>query len=196
MTFDLYVWKAPRDLDDEQATELVRSWEEAGGDPAASPFEPSDDVGWFVKELVGDEPELELSTDARPTQSRAPIWLATTEEAPARVVAIRFGPSTTRGALDSIFGLATKYDLVVFDPARTGVHHPLDEMAAYASATFWPRGAIRAAVAGLAGGAIGLAAWMLGIPILSGLIALAGGFMFVMAIWSFIHEGRIALRGR
>ena len=41
MTFDLYIWKSPRDLDGEAAEALVASWQAAGGDPATSPFEPS-----------------------------------------------------------------------------------------------------------------------------------------------------------
>ena len=41
MAFDLYVWSEPRDLDADAAEALVRTWQAAGGDPAASPFEPS-----------------------------------------------------------------------------------------------------------------------------------------------------------
>ena len=50
--FDLYAWAAPRDLSDEAAAALVEGWQAAGGDPAASPFEPSTDVGWFYQELT------------------------------------------------------------------------------------------------------------------------------------------------
>ena len=44
----------------------------------------------------------------------APIWLAATDEPPARVVGISLAPTALRDTLDSIFSLATKYDLVVF----------------------------------------------------------------------------------
>lgn len=54
----------------------------------------------------------------------------------------------------------------------------LEEMAAYASATFWPRGAIRAAVAGAVGGLLAVGAWLIGIPLLSGVLVLIGGFLF------------------
>jgi hypothetical protein len=196
VTFDLYAWKTPRDLDDEHARTLVDGWQEAGGDPAASPFDPSTDVGWFFRELMQDEPALEVSSDAVPTQTRTPIWLSGTDEPPARVVGVRLSPATSRGALDTIFSLAAKYDLVLFDARIGRVHLPLDEMAAHASATFWPAGAIQAAVAGGIGGAIAIGAWLLGIPLLSGLVALAGGFMFVMAVFTFVHEGRKAAGAR
>lgn len=192
MTFDLYAWKTPRDLDDERAQALVDGWQEAGGDPAASPFDPSTDVGWFFRELMQDEPQLEASSDGVPTQTKTPIWLSGTDEPPARVVSVRLSPATSREALDTIFSLAAKYDLVLFDARSGRVHLPLDEMAAHASATFWPAGAIQAAVAGGIGGAIAVGAWVLGIPLLSGLVALAGGFMFVMAVFTFVHEGRKA----
>jgi hypothetical protein len=52
--FDLYVWKEPRDVDAGRAEMLVDSWQDRGGDPAASPFEPSIDVGWFYRELMTD----------------------------------------------------------------------------------------------------------------------------------------------
>lgn len=186
----LYAWKAPRDLTAEEAATLVATWLEAGGDPAASPFEPSTDVGWFYRELVQDLPGLDVTSDAVPRTGHGPIWLATDPEAPARIVAMRLTPATAREELDEIYSLAMKYDLVLLDPRGPRLRTPLSEMATYASATFWPRGAIRAAVAGGLGGLAAVAAWLLSIPILSGVVMLGGGFMFVMAVWTFIHEGR------
>lgn len=196
MTFDLYAWKTPHDLDDEQARRLVEDWQETGGDPATGPFEPSTDVGWFFRELMQDEPDLDASSDAVPTQTRTPIWLSGTDEPPARVVGVRLSPAMSRDALDTIFSLAAKYDLVLFDARSGRIHLPLAEMAAHASATFWPAGAVQAAVAGGVGGAIAVGAWLLGIPLVSGLVALAGGFMFVMAVFTFVHEGRKAVSSR
>ena len=91
-----------------------------------------------------------------------------------------------------IFSLAAKYDLVVFDARNRRVHLPLDEMAAHASATFWPGGAIQAAVAGGIGAAIAVVAWFLGIPVFSGVLIVVGGFMVVMAVYTFVHAGRKA----
>ena len=54
MQFDLYAWKSPRDLDADAAAALVQRWHDEGADPAASPFEPSEDVGWFHRELTRD----------------------------------------------------------------------------------------------------------------------------------------------
>ena len=196
MTFDLYAWKSPRDVDADGAEALVRGWQEEGGDPSKSPFEPSSDVGWFHRELTKDAPELEVSSDAVPNPSTAPIWLSTDPERPARVVALHLSPGTSRDTVEEILGLAAKYDLVLFDARNRRVHLPLDEMAAHASATFWPAGAIQAAVAGGIGGLIAVVAWFVGIPILSGLLVVVGGFLFVMAVYTFVHEGRKSVNAR
>jgi hypothetical protein len=197
MQFDLYVWEAPRDVDDEQAAALLRDWEAAGADPASAPFEPSTNVGWFHRELKNDNTGLVLATDANPNPSTRPAWLSANDvEPPARIVAIRIGLDTAGDALEDVFGLAAKYDLVVFDARSGRVHLPLKEMADYADATFWPSGAIQAAVAGGFGLLIAIGAWIIGIPILSWIVIIVGGFMFVMAVFTFVHEGRKALRSR
>jgi uncharacterized membrane protein len=46
------------------------------------------------------------------------------------------------------------------------------------------------------GRVIAIVAWSLGIPLLSGLAALAGAFMFAMAVYTFIHEGRQLVNAR
>lgn len=187
VTFDLYAWKSPRDLDPESIEALLLSWHATGGDPSMSPFEPSTDVGWFYRELTKDAPGVEASSDAVPTPNAGPTWLSTTSEPPARVVQIRLSPTAPSDALDAILGLAAKYDLVLFDARSRRAHLPLEEMAAHASATFWPVGAIQAAVAGGIGGVIAVGAWIVGIPVLSGLLMLIGGFMVVMALYTFLH---------
>jgi hypothetical protein len=103
---------------------------------------------------------------------------------------MRLSPAMQGDTLELIFGLAAKYDLVLFDTRSRLIHLPLGEMAAHASATFWPGGAIQAAVAGGIGGLIAVVAWFLGIPLLSGVFVLVGGFVVVMAVYTFIHEGR------
>lgn len=196
MNFDLYVWKAPRDLDADRAEALVAGWEAAGGDPGTSPFEPSTDVGWFYRELMNDVPGLEASSDAVPNPSTAPIWMSGTNEPPARVVAMRLSPATPRDALEEIVSLAAKYDLVLFDARSRRVHLPLEAMADYASRNFWPAGAIQAAVAGGIGAAIAVVGWSLGIPVFGALLMLIGSFMVVMAVYTFVHEGRKAMKSR
>ena len=129
-------------------------------------------------------------------RSRVPIVLATTEQPPARIVALRLPADRPQAVLESVFELALKYDLVLYDPHRGSVVRPDDVMAAHASATFWPRGAIRAAVVGGLGAVVAVVAWSLGIPFVSGLIALVGAFLFVMAVVTFVHEGRVAWRRR
>ena len=196
MTFDLYVWKAPRDLDVQRAEAMLQGWHAAGGDPGQSPFEPSTDIGWFHRELVDGNPGLDISTDAVRSDSRTPIWMSGTDEAPARLVALRLTRPTPDEVVEDILSLAAKYDLVVFDAEERQLHLPLDEMGAYADATFWPGGAIQAAVAGIAGAVIAVGAWLLGIPIVSGVVAVIGAFMFVMSVYTFIHAGRVAMRSR
>jgi hypothetical protein len=196
VTFDLYAWKSPRDLDADGAAALVQRWHDEGADPAASPFEPSDDVGWFHRELTRDEPDLDIVSDAIPNPSTRPVWLSTDPEPPARLVAIRLARDTTPDAVNDIFSLGVKYDLVVFDPRAQRVHLPLEEMAAFASATFWPNGAVQAAVAGGFGLVLAIIGWFLPIPIVGWILVIVGGFLFVMAVFTFVHEGRAALRER
>ena len=197
MPFDLYVWQSPRDVDDERAAALVKTWEAAGEVPATAPFEPSTDIGWFHRELKNDRTQLELVSDANPNPSTKPAWLSGGDHEPAaRVVAIRITPMATGEDIEDVFNLAVKYDLVLFDARNGRVHFPMQEMAAYADATFWPSGAIQAAVAGGFGLLIAVVAWIIGIPILSWIVILVGGFMFVMAVFTFLHEGRKALRKR
>ena len=191
MPFHLYVWQSPRDVDDERAAALVRGWEADGADPATSPFEPSTDIAWFHRELTHDATGLELVSDANPTPSTKPVWLSGGDVEPAaRIVAIRITPSATVDDVDDVFSLAVKYDLVLFDARSGRVHFPMQEMADYADATFWPGGAIQAVLAGLFGLLIAIAAWIVGIPILSGIVIVIGGFMFVMAVFTFVHAGR------
>lgn len=197
MPFDLYVWQSPRDIDDQRAAALVKTWEAAGEDPATAPFAPSTDIGWFHRELKNDRTALELVSDAHPNPSTKPVWLSGGDQEPAaRVVAIRITPEATGEDVNDVFSLAVKYDLVLFDARNGRVHFPMQEMAAYADATFWPSGAIQAAVAGGFGLLIAVIAWIISIPILSWIVILVGGFMFVMAVFTFIHEGRKALRSR
>jgi hypothetical protein len=194
--FDLYVWQAPRTLDEAQAVALIEAWERAGSDPAASPFEPGTDIGWFHRELMQDLPDLDVLSDAAPNPSRRPVWLSIDDEPPARVVAIRLPRGGDGSAFNEVMSLAVKYDLVVFDAHTPLVRFPQQEMAEHATATFWPAGATQAAVAGGLGAVVAIVAWMAAIPILSGVLVVIGGFMAVLAIWTFVVEGRRTLRRR
>jgi hypothetical protein len=194
MAFDLYVWKSPRDLDAGRTEALLKGWQDTGSDPGTSPFEPSADVGSFHRELMKEVPGLVVSTDAVPNPSTAPIWLASTGQPPARLVVISLAPTAPRGTLEAIIGLAAKYDLVLFDARSRRVHLAFGEMAGHASSTFWPAGAIRAAVVGGLGVVIAVVAWFLGSPLLSGLLVVVGAFLVAMAVYTFIHEGRKATR--
>jgi hypothetical protein len=196
--FDLYVWAAPRDADADAARDLVERWEAAGGDPAQSPFEPSTDIGWFHRELMKELPWLEVTSDAVPNPSKTPIVLSADNEPPARVIAIRLPgeQARLREVLEEVYSLAVKYDTVVYEPGRGTIQLPNAELAEYASATFWPRDAIRTLVAILIGLAVAIGAWLLGIPLLSGGIALFAVFMIGIFVFTLVAEGRKALQRR
>ena len=188
--FDLIVWRAPHDIDPSKATALVESWLAKGGDPASSPFEPNTDIGWFYRELKESAPELDAVSDAAPRKTKVPIWASGSDEAPARVVGIRLTRPVVPAELELILSLTLKYDQVVFDTERKTVKRPLEQMDAYASATFWPRGAIRAVTAGALGAIIAIAGWVLNIPVASGIAVIVGGLFFLLAAWTLAHETR------
>ena len=197
--FDIYVWAAPRDLDADAAGELVAAWEAAGGDPAQAPFDPSGDIGWFHRELVKDLPWLDVTSDAIPNQSRLPIVLSPDNEPPARVIAIRLprdDGGARREAVEEVYSLATKYDAIVYEPGRGAIHEPNREMAEYASATFWPGGAIRTVVALVISVAVAVIAWQVGAPLLSGAITLFALFMVGIFGFTLVAESRKGLARR
>jgi hypothetical protein len=188
MTFDLYVWQRPREVDEDHAQAMLNAWHADGADPARSPFEQTTDMGWFYRELSDEFPDLDALTDAVPSGRRTPVWMSGTDEPPARLVAVRLSRERARDELESIGGLATKYDLVLYDARNRRLHRPLDEMAAYARSTFWPRGAIRAAAVGGIGLLAAIGSFQAGIPLLSGLLMIVGGFLFVLAVLTFALE--------
>jgi hypothetical protein len=194
--FDLYVWSGPRDVDAAAAAALVDGWLADGADPARSPFDSTTDMGWFFRELRADHPDIDAVTDAVPRETRVPVWASGSDEAPARVVAIRLPSETGPGVVESVYSLAMKYDLVIFEPRGPRVWRPLEDVTAFASATFWPRGAIRAAAAGTGGAILAAVAWLIGIPILSGVLIVVGLFLAILSAWTLVHEGRVALARR
>ena len=179
----LYVWKEPRPADAGEAASLVEQW--LAGDASdihRGPFEASDDVSWFHREITGDAP---------------PIWNpdkpARDHDLPDRVVVVPLEAEALDALpdqLEDVYGLAAKYDLVVYDPQGKSVHVPLAELLAHESATFWPSGAIRAGRAGLLGAVVAAGAYVLGIPIVSGVVIVVGLFLVVLSVWTFIHQAR------
>ena len=196
MRFDVYAWSAPRDLSAEAAAARIEAWEAAGGDPAKAPFEASSDVSGFYMEVEHDLREMsefQIVADAEPFTGRGPVWLRTDPSPPAHVAAIRLPrttPEALQEALSIVYGTATKFDLVFLDANQGRVHQPMAEMSAYASATFWPYGAIRSILVGGAGLLAAIAAYLIGIPIVSGLAITVGLFMFVLCVVTLVAEAR------
>jgi hypothetical protein len=199
VTDDLYIWGGPHDIDAAGAAELVATWQAGGGIPRESPFEQSTNVGWFVRELKQDYPELVLETDAVPTITSTPVWMSGSNEPPARVVVIRDYPAVAAEIHEDVLSLATKYDLAVFCPTGPNgpvLQFPLQALEAYASATFWPAGARQAATAGIGGAILAAVAWVIGVPIVSGILVVVGACMALLAVLTFVWEGRRATARR
>lgn len=195
MRYDIYAWGAPRDLSAEAAADRIEQWEARGGNPSDAPFEPSSDVAGFFRELEHDFrglPGFEVVADAEAHTGRGPVWLQTDPPPPAHIAAVRLprDHDALRDVLADIYGTATKFDLVLLDTNRGVIQEPMAEMSAYASATFWPYGAIRGAIAGGAGLVAAVAAYLVGIPIVSGLVIVVGLFMFVLSVVTFVAELR------
>jgi hypothetical protein len=194
--FDLYVWASPRDIAPDTAAERVLAWEAGGAHPSSAPFEASRDVGWFYVELLKDRVDVDAVSDGVPDTGSRPVWLTTTPAAPARIVAMRLRATTTRDDLDTIHGLAAKYDLMLFEPRGRTLATPFADMAEHATATFWPGGVIQAFVAGSAGATIAVISWLLGIPVVSWIGILIGGFLVIGAVYTSVVEGRRLWRRR
>jgi hypothetical protein len=196
MRYDIYAWAAPRDLSPEDAADRIEDWEARGGDPALAPFEPSSDTAGFYRELESDMrdlPGFEIVADAEPHRGRGPVWLQTEPAPPAHIVALRLprgSDSALRSVLNDVYGIGTKFDLILLDAANAVLHEPMAEMGAYADATFWPSGAIRAAFFGGLGLLAAVAAYLIGIPIVSGLVMIVGLFMFVLTVSVFVTYAR------
>ncbi|HEX3266209.1 MAG TPA: hypothetical protein VHR16_11125 [Candidatus Limnocylindrales bacterium] len=196
MRYDIYAWAGPRDLGADDAAARIDAWEAEGGDVASAPFEPSSDVAGFYREVesdLRDMPGFEALAAAEPHRGRGPVWLQTEPAPPAPIAAIRLprgSESALREALADIYGTATKFDLMVLDATNGVIHEPMAEMSAYAKATFWPRGAIRAAVFGIAGLLAAVAAYAIGIPIVSGLVIIVGLFLVAITVFTFFAELR------
>jgi hypothetical protein len=94
-----------------------------------------------------------------------------------------------------VFGLATKYDLIVFEPDRGIVTAPSEAMAAHASATFWPGGAIRSIVATVIALGVAAGAFAVGIPIVSGVVVLFALFMAAIFAFTIVSEARKRIGG-
>lgn len=173
---ELYVWKAPRVQDPEEAARLVAAW--SAGDQDV--FEDSTDVGWFQREL---REGMSMLQAARAAASEAPAPTG-------RVVRVPLAPDSAHDTIEDVFSLAMKYDLLVYDPRRQAVVAPLEAMLEHESATFWPRGAIRSVVVTGIAVAAGIAAWFANIPIVSGLVVIVAAFMLLLTIVVFVSEGR------
>jgi hypothetical protein len=210
----LHVWKSPRPADAAEAAAIL----------ASASFESSDDVRWFARELAGDAPPI-WNPDAAPrggpypdTVVAVPIPEPSGDDAAGSGDGAGWGDgagsgdgagrgdgtgwahpglheAAVRDLLADVFGLATKYDLIVFEPDRGIVTAPSEAMAAHASATFWPGGAIRSIVATVIALGVAAGAFAVGIPIVSGVVVLFALFMAAIFAFTIVSEARKRIGG-
>jgi hypothetical protein len=186
MSFDLYVWKGPIVRTGEAASALVgRSLD------ATSPFDPSADVVGFYRELIATYPPLEAFPEADLIAGTATTHWSVSPGPSDRFIEMHLQWGTPDKVLDFITALARRHALVLFDPQGPDVHLPDDPEE-------WPpftlAAAIRALVAGLVGAVIAVVGWVVAIPLVSGIAIVVGGFLAVMAVYTFIAQCLRALR--
>ena len=78
----------------------------------------------------------------------------------------------------------------VDDTNRRTAARPLEQTGASTTATFWPRGAIRAVSALVLGVVLMVGGYMLGIPVASGIAVIVGGLFFLLAASTLAIETR------
>jgi uncharacterized membrane protein len=183
MSYDLMVWKGPVVATGEEADELLRR-SYAEGDAV---FEQSPDVLRFYDELTERYPPLESFPESELVAGTAVTYWSDSPERSDRVVAMSLQWGVPDDVVEFIGDLATKHGLVLFDPAGPDVHRPgvPDERTPFGAA-----GTVQTIVAGLAGLLLAVVAWLLSIPILSGILIVIGLFLGLMAGYTLVRESR------
>jgi len=185
MSMDLYVWKAPRVTETDDAQRLITSEDE-------SVFEPSADLERFYAELLAIFPPPEAFTEEELAGNPVP-W-ADSPEGSDRLVWLSIPWSANGGDLDTIVDLARSYDLVLYDPQGPSFHSPPDENE---NAAYGPtigehaRGVLLAAFGVL----LGLLAWKVSIPVVSWILIFVGGFITLVAGGTTLAVAYEAWRG-
>jgi hypothetical protein len=186
MSMDLYVWKAPRVTETDDAQRLITSEDE-------SVFEPSADLERFYAELLAVFPPPEAFTEEELEDN--PIPWADSPEGSDRLVWLSIRWSANDGDLDTIVDLARRYDLVLYDPQGPSFHSPPDENE---DAAYGPtigehvRGVLLAAFGVL----LALLAWKASIPVVSWILIFVGGFITLVAGGTTLAIAYEAWRGR
>jgi hypothetical protein len=173
MSMDLYVWKAPRVTETDDAQRLITSEDE-------SVFEQSADLERFYAELLGVFPPPETFTEEELEDNPVP-W-ADSPEGSDRLVGLSIRWSAKDEDLDTIVELARRYDLVLYDPQGPSFHSPPDENEDAASGPTigeYVRGVLLAAFGVL----LALLAWKASIPVLSWIVIFVGGFVTLVAVF-------------
>ena len=171
MSMDLYVWKAPRVTETDDAQRLITSEDE-------SVFEQSADLERFYAELLAVFPPPEAFTEEELKENPVP-W-ADSPHGSNRLVWLSIRWSANGEDLDTIVDLARRYDLVLYDPQGPSFHSPPDENddAPYAAgAGEYVRGVLLAVFGVL----FAFLAWKASIPVLSWVLVFAGGFITLVA---------------
>jgi hypothetical protein len=162
---DLYVWRAPRVTETDDADRLVRSEDE-------SVFESSAAVERFYAKPPEAFTEEEL--EGRPDS------VGRLAHGTDRLVWLSMRWSANDEHLDGIVELARRHDLVLYDAQGPSFHSPPgeNEDAAYVPTIGeYVRGVIIAAFGVL----VALLAWKASIPVVSCIVIFVGGFVTLVA---------------
>ena len=189
MSFDLLVWKSPVVSTDEEARALADRWAES----ETGPFEPSPDVARFYDALMERYPPLEAFSDEQLRRKPGVTHWSVTPERSDRVVLLNFSWSVPGDVLDDVVTLAREHGLVLYDPQGPNVTLPDGDDG---GTPFGAEGFVWGTLVGIFGALLAVVAWMLSIPILSGILVVVGAFLAVMAVLTLVFEGRDAWRAR
>jgi hypothetical protein len=189
MSYDLIVWKGPVTSSEDEARALVDRWH----NDESGTFEPSRDVSRFYDALMQRYPALESFSDEELRSAARPTYWAVTPERSDRIVDMSFSWSVPGEVIDDVMALARDHGLVLYDPQAPYVRLPDDDDE---GTPFGVHGFAWATLVGTFGALLAIVAWMLSIPILSGIIVVVGGFLAIMAVLTLVHEGREAWRDR
>ena len=198
MSFDLYVWKSPRDLDSERCR---RDDPRSGKRPAAirhrAPSSRAPTSAGSTASSCNDAPGLAASSDATPTPGGGPVWLATKDEPPARVVRVpvtsghvarrarrarRHLPRSTTSSCSTRGPGACRSRSRTWPPTPARHSGP-------AARSRPPSPAASVASSPSSRGSSGS-------PCSAASSCVVGGFLVVMAVFTFVHEGRKAWQAR
>jgi hypothetical protein len=180
----LVLWRAPVVVEPDEAAQLLRPYYDHGDD---SVFEPSDELGTIVDELLRRFPDQDDGpwAESPPRQADRVLHLE-----------IRWGAADT--VVDTIVELAREHGLVLYHPQGPDVFLPLDPVALGPVPAPRLRDYFRISFMGVAALAVVWLGWQIGVPVLNWLLMIVGGFFFSVVVFllGIMMFGRRLIAGK